>query len=111
MTKDFGTKAGLYFAVNSTIALCVGVLAFWAHIDTPYNPAERPVADGSVSAAAVGFDCWGPDRTDAPTPTHVIVMHDDQIARRHGERMVDRAIAQVFGEDHELDVRLFCVPL
>jgi len=71
--------------------------------------AERPEVSDSPAALLAEHDCWtGEAPADVVIPGHVVVSVDGE-ARYGGERMVGKALEQVFdGVDHGLTVWGFC---
>ena len=73
--------------------------------------AERPAVTGSPAALMAANDCWtgeAPDDMQGQFPGHVVVTVDG-VARYAGERMVGKALVQIFdGVDHGLLVHAFC---
>lgn len=71
----------------------------------------RPAAEGSPSALLAEHDCWtgeAPADMQGVIPGHVVVTVDG-VTRVGGERMVEKALGQMFaGEDHGLRVSGFC---
>jgi hypothetical protein len=70
--------------------------------------ALRPPAEGSPAALVAEHDCWtGEAPTDA-TPSRAVVTVDG-VTRVGGERIVGKALAQLFdGADHGLVVHGLC---
>jgi len=88
--------------------LTVGVAGV-ATQETTYAP--RPDVTNSAAALLEAHDCWvgdAPADMAGQFPGHVVVSVDG-VPRYAGERMVAKALAQVFdGADHGLRVHGFC---
>ena len=70
--------------------------------------AIRPAVEGSPAALVAKHDCWTGEAPAGVVPGHVVVTVGG-VTRLGGERMVSKALAQVFdGTDHGLTVSAFC---
>lgn len=88
--------------------ICAGVIATAAE---PTIAAERPQVTDSPAALLAVNDCWtgeAPADMQGKVPGHVVVTLGGQ-TRFSGERMVGKALAQIFdGADHGLTIHGFC---
>lgn len=101
---------------HNLLVVAVLVSAFlWGMADEARFQVEpyRPPAAGSAADLMASNDCWTGSLDMPPSMVGVIpprvVVTDGTWVRLSGERMVDRALEQIFeGVDHGLTVHGFC---
>ena len=87
------------------ILIAIGVAGV-ATQETTY--AARPEVTNSPAALIAANDCWTDEAPAGVVPGHVVVTVDG-VSLLGGERMVGKALAQVFdGADYGLTVNGFC---
>ncbi len=96
---------------NLLAALILAAIGMGAVANQESVYAARPDVTTSTAALIAAHDCWtgeAPADMAGTIPGHVVVSVDG-VARYAGERMVGRALEQVFdGVDHGLAIHGFC---
>lgn len=108
------TMSVLPLATLTLLVACFGAFFAgqelgWASMGSPsYSWTAPATAEGSPAVLVDENDCWVGEAPEGVEPGHVVVTVDGA-ARYAGERMVGKALGQVFGgEDHGLTIHGFC---
>ncbi len=101
-----GTLLGLILTASSLVHEADMVRAF---IGGDTSAASSVTTGPSAADLIAANDCWtGEAPADVEVPGHVVVSAEGE-ARYAGERMVGKALEQLFdGADHGLQVHGFC---